>query len=124
MSKIKLDLKERSPALAEALKFFRDKLKRTTKSGIAIADDFQNFENVCSCDLYLEMTTTYRTPSDEAKSIMIGYIPKLEDIIDRFPNIRKSLRDYLPRLQEFAKRDNNLQELYQAYEKAFGGQAQ
>jgi len=122
MAEIKLDLRERSPALAEALTFLRDESRRV--SGPQIADDFQDFLNVCDCDLYLEMATAYGKPSDEASLLMIGHLTNLEDIATRFPNIKKSLRDYLPRLEEFAKRDNSLQDLYFVYEEAFGGKTQ
>ena len=56
------------------------------------------------------------------KSLMMGLLPELTSLSQDYSIVADFLKTYPSRLQQLVDRDNSLQELYGAYQEAFGGQ--
>ena len=51
-------------------------------------------------------------------------LPHLENMNEKYPCLHTDLKNYLPRLQHFAKKISSMESVYQKYEQAFGGNSQ
>ena len=126
MSQVNIGLNERSPALVEASKYFNDRVKRLRKNTPRdkiekTVEEDRLLENLCLADLHMDMAIACGSDFSDSMSFMMRYLNKLTDLAQDHNILGVSLNRYLPRLQEFANRDESLQDLYDSYQQAFGG---
>lgn len=122
---IKLDLKERYPALAEAVRIMsriteRFESKMNRKKAL---DELLELQNLAVLDLFTEMALTYNDLENLslARSRYLENLSRLISISDRHKELQKPLKDYLLRLEKFSEKNEALLEVYNAYSKALGG---
>ncbi len=111
--------------LRKGLRFCQDRIRMMIKNPnrnklLDTINDSIMFESFCFCNLYIYMTKG-NEKINYGKLRMINYLPKLESLANKHPDLRVCLENYLPTLKEFAEKDENLRELYGLYEQAFGG---
>lgn len=110
--------------LRKGLKFCQDRIKKMKNSSreklLEAINDSLMFESFCFCNLYIYISKG-NEKINYGKLRAINYLPKLESLANKHPDLRVCLENYLSTLKEFAEKDENIRELYELYEQSFGG---
>ena len=117
-------LYDRSPALVKARKFVKKQWKHLGEklSGDATIE-IHALDFLACADLDIDVITASGRYPERGERLMRQYLGQVTKIAGKYPAVAEAMREYLPRLQGFAKRNSELQDLYSAYAQAFGGES-
>lgn len=105
-----------SSCKAELVQARQDYERVRQKCGIL--ETIYRFNNNIETDMIMEQNKVQISYFNE---FMMKILSKLKEYSEEDGELKDFLKDYLLRLQELADRDSSLQELYGAYQQAFGG---